>query len=102
MINFKLMGQRIKKTRNEKQLTQEKLSEALGVSTEHLSRIESGAYRPSLGLIEKISEALHTDEVYLMFGSYSASGIDKELYDKIEALSKEKKQALSLIIDLIK
>lgn len=102
MLNFDLIGKRIKKLRLEKHLTQEKLSELLNISIEHLSRIESGAYRPSLGLIEKISTALETDEAYLMFGNYDVSGIDKELYDKLESLEEDKKQALLTIINSIK
>ncbi len=102
VINFRLIGQRIKRLRTDKNLTQEKLSEVLGISTEHLSRIESGAYRPSIGLIEKASEVLQVEEEYIMFGNYNDSGVDKEIYDKLEALPKEKKQAVSMIIDLIK
>lgn len=48
MINFKAIGQRNKRLRKENNLTQEKLSELLNISTEHLSRIETGSYRLSL------------------------------------------------------
>lgn len=102
MINFALIGKRIKKARLEKHYTQEKLSEMLNVSVEHLSRIENGGYRPSLGLIEKISDILETDESFLMFGKYDISDIDKELYDKIQSLEADKKDALLTIIDAIK
>lgn len=102
MINFDLIGKRIKKARLEKHYTQEKLSEILNVSVEHLSRIENGAYRPSLGLIERISEILEIDESFLMFGNYNLSGIDKELYDKLSSLDEDKKNALLTIIDAIK
>lgn len=102
MINFALIGKRIKKARLEKHYIQEKLSEMLNVSVEHLSRIENGGYRPSLGLIEKISDILETDESFLMFGKYDISDIDKELYDKIQSLEADKKDALLTIIDAIK
>lgn len=102
MINFKLMGQRIKKLRQENAYTQEQLAEKLDISTEHLSRIETGSYRPSLSLIENICEILKTSEATLMFGSDYENQINKKLTDKICELSEDKKQALSLIIDLIK
>ena len=102
MINFTLVGKRIKKARLEKHYTQEKLSEMLNVSVEHQSRIENGGYRPSLGLIEKISDILETDESFLMFGNHDISDIDKELYDKIQSLEPNKKNALLTIIDAIK
>ncbi|MGN1442232.1 MAG: helix-turn-helix domain-containing protein [Acutalibacteraceae bacterium] len=101
MINFKAIGQRIKRERKVSGLTQEKLAEMLEISTEHLSRIETGSYRPSLLLIEKISEIFNIDESELMFGSLSDKRASKELIDKIDTLSNKKKSAVSLIIDLI-
>jgi len=101
MINFKAIGQRIKEERKKRYMTQEKLAELLEVSTEHLSRIETGSYRPSLILIEKISSILEIDEETLMFGTPTDINANKELVNKIESLTKEKRQAVSLIIDLI-
>lgn len=87
--------------RKEKDLTQEKLAELLDVSTEHLSRIETGSYRPSLALIEKISEIFEIDEQELMFGNNAENHKSNEISKKIETLSDNKKQAVSIIIDLI-
>ncbi len=101
MINFKAIGQRIKLLRKEKDLTQEKLAEILDISTEHLSRIETGSYRPSLALIEKISEIFEVDEQNLMFGNSSEVHETNELSKKIESLANNKKRAVSIIIDLI-
>lgn len=101
MINFKLIGQRIKNLRRGKGLTQEIFSEQLGVSIEHLSRIETGSCRPSLQLIEKICSILETTEESLMFGNKSSSKNNTELTNKIACLSPEKQQAISIIIDLI-
>lgn len=101
MINFKAIGQRIKRIRKEKNLTQENLAEMLDISTEHLSRIETGSYRPSLTLIEKLSEILATDEQTLMFGNTSETNSSSQLSDKIDCLSEDEKKAVSIIIDLI-
>ena len=101
MINFKLIGQRVKDVRREKGFTQETLSESLGISTEHLGRIETGAYRPSLQLIEKICAALEITEEELMFGNKSDLKSNTELANKIACLSPEKQKAISTIIDLI-
>lgn len=101
MINFKAIGQRVKNARKKMGYTQETLAEMLDISTEHLSRIERGAYRPSLGLIEKMSSILETDEGTLMFGSAINTKRNQELIKKIECLSEDKKEALSMIIDLI-
>ncbi|MBQ8575442.1 MAG: helix-turn-helix transcriptional regulator [Clostridia bacterium] len=101
MINFKAIGQRIKRIRKENGLTQERLAEMLNISTEHLSRIETGSYRPSLSLIEKVSDIFKIEEQIIMFGNGFDKSNDKELCDKIECLSEEKKQAVKLILDLI-
>lgn len=100
MINFKLIGQRIKNSRREKGFTQEVFSELLGVSIEHLSRIETGSCRPSLQLIEKICQILEISEENLMFGNNNTNN-SSELINKIAFLSPEKQQAISVIIDLI-
>ena len=101
MINFKAIGQRIKRLRKENNLTQEKLSELLNISTEHLSRIETGSYRPSLSLIEHISEIFEVDEQTIMFGKPLNDLKNKQLYDAIECLPEDKKEAVSLKLNLI-
>ncbi len=101
MINFKMIGQRIKSGRKEKGFTQEIFSEMIDISTEHLSRIETGAYRPSLSLIEKISAILEITEEELMFGKKSESEITAQLTAKLKYLSPQKQEALEKIIDLI-
>lgn len=101
MINFKLIGQRIKNSRRKKGFTQEVFSELLGISIEHLSRIETGSCRPSLQLIEKICIILETTEESLMFGDKSSNKNNTELANKIACLSPEKQQAISIIINLI-
>lgn len=55
------IGVRIKKMRNGLDLTQEKLAEKLGITSNHLSYIETGARRPSLPLARKIARELKTD-----------------------------------------
>ena len=101
MIDFKLMGARIKLRRREKNITQEQLAEKTGVSTEHISRIETGSFRPSIALIEKLSDALCVSEKELLFGKSECTFPEKPLIEKISLLPPEKRKALELIIDLI-
>lgn len=101
MINFKMIGQRIKNGRKKKGVTQEAFSELLDISTEHLSRIETGTYRPSLSLIEKVSSILEVSEEELMFGSKREVETSAKLTNKIMCLSPQKQEALEAIIDLI-
>ena len=48
----------IKKYRNNKGFTQEKLSELAGVSTDYISEIERGKKVPSIKRLDKIAAAL--------------------------------------------
>ena len=52
--------------RNEQRLTQEKLSELTGISTDYLSEIERGKKTPSFKRMELIAKALNL-EVYKLF-----------------------------------
>ena len=52
------IGQRIRQLRESRGITQSKLQARSRVSRSYLSRIESGQMTPSLGTLEKISEAL--------------------------------------------
>ncbi len=52
------IGQRIRQLRESRAMTQSQLQSRSRVSRSYLSRIESGQMTPSLGTLEKISEAL--------------------------------------------
>ncbi len=57
-LDYKAIGKRIKTARIKADLTQEKLSEAVGISPTHLSNIETGTTRVSLNAIVRIANAL--------------------------------------------
>jgi transcriptional regulator with XRE-family HTH domain len=54
------IGQRIRQLRESRGMTQSQLQARSGVSRSYLSRIESAQMTPSLGTLEKLSEALST------------------------------------------
>ena len=56
----KLIGTQIAKIRNNREITQERLSELINVTPETISRLERGVSIPSIKTLEKISHALHT------------------------------------------
>lgn len=55
----KLLGPRISKFRNEREITQEELAKSVNVTPETISRIERGVAIPSIKTLEKISFAFH-------------------------------------------
>ena len=101
MINFKALGKRIKRARKGRNLTQERFAEMADIATEYESRIETGAARPSLALIEKISVILEVDEAEIMFGNKSEEGEVKDLMNKIFSMDKKKRHAVERMIDII-
>jgi len=54
----KALGKRIQKFRKNTELTQEELSEKIGISRAYMGFIEQGRYSPSLEVLEKISKVL--------------------------------------------
>jgi len=53
-----ILGKNLKYYRKEKKLSQEQLSENVGITVKHLSEIERGIVFASAGLIEKLAENL--------------------------------------------
>ena len=68
-IDKKAIGKRLQNERLRQYLTQEKLSEAIGVTTKYLSKVENGAAAPSLPFIIKFSEVTGSDLNYLLRGT---------------------------------
>lgn len=52
------LGRRIQKLRQQKNYTQEKLAERVGVSVTWIGYIETGYRRPNLAMLSKVANAL--------------------------------------------
>ena len=76
------IGENIKRLRLEKGITQEQLSEKLGISQKHLSIIETGTQFASASLIERICEELEVSPADLFGGS------DDEILNEIRKTRK--------------
>ena len=61
MEKKKLIGLRIKELRRTKNISQEKLSEKIGISSKYLSSIERGKGNPSLDTVIKLAVALDVE-----------------------------------------
>lgn len=72
-IDYKDIGQRIKEKRIQKGLTQEKLSELIGVGPSHMSHIESGSTVPSFDVFISILNALDCSADELLCRETTAS-----------------------------
>ncbi len=67
-INAKEIGQRVRKLRMERGLTQQKLADALGVTLPTVGRIESGIKMASIDLLVDIAVFFNASLDYLILG----------------------------------
>jgi len=61
MTKKELIGVRIKSLRNSKNITQEQLSERIGINSKYLSSIERGKENPTLNTLIRMAESLEVD-----------------------------------------
>ena len=80
-------------------LSQEHLSEVVGIDSKHLSRIENGRYYPSLETLEKIIEALNVSyEDFFKFNHLvSKHELLAKITQRLETLPEDK---LKLILKI--
>ena len=72
-LDYMIIGQRLKKARTDKKMTQEKLAEQLDVSIAFLSRIERGNSHISLKRLSEVCDILGVSEGYILNGASSSS-----------------------------
>ncbi len=100
-IDYSVIGERLKKARKEKHLTQEQLAEKIDVSIAFLSRIERGSSQINLKRLSQICDILEITEGDILNGtsSKSAKYLDFEFSNLLKDCSAEKQK---LIYDIAK
>ena len=71
MLDFSMMGKRIKQRRKELNITQNQFAEMLQISNNHLSTIENGKGHTSMELFCQICVALNVILIIFYLGSYT-------------------------------
>lgn len=94
--NRVLLGMRLKELRKVKQLSQEELSDKIGISPKHLSRLEMGRGFPSLETLEKIAAILNVElKEFFDFDAYKVDLISKDsIMQMFEHLDDTKKRLI--------
>ncbi len=72
------LGDNVRRARSARGITQSQLAEAIGRSTDLVSRIERGESAPSFGTLEKLCEILETPPAALFGGIAGASPVAPE------------------------
>jgi len=100
-MDYYEIGQRIRKFRKAYNFSQEQLAEKIGISTTHMSHIETGNTKLSLSVFVKIADALsvQTDELLYDIPQINRTLIKHELTELIDSCSQ---QDMYIRVDVIK
>lgn len=100
-LDYKIIGERIRKSRAERNLTQEILAEKLNVSVTYISRIECGTTHLNLARLSEICSILNIEEGSILNGT--STDAKNYLYDEFnELLNDCPKETRKLIYDIAK
>ncbi|MBR2045338.1 MAG: helix-turn-helix transcriptional regulator [Agathobacter sp.] len=100
-MNYYEIGQRIRKFRKACNLSQEELAEKVGISTTHMSHIETGNTKLSLSVFVDIANALsvQTDELLYDFPRNSKHNMKEKIDEILDSCTL--KEAY-ILLDIIK
>ena len=94
-------GQRIKKKRKEKHLSQIEVAEKLGISPNHLSTLENGNSNPSFEVICDLCDLLDATPDYFFLGALHSNNLPQNIIDKLRLLPEDKQVFVSKFIELL-
>lgn len=100
-MDYYVIGQRIRKMRKAHGLSQEELAEKVGISTTHMSHIETGNTKLSLPVLVALSMALGVRTDDLLFEIPHAARNDS-LHGIMELLESCTPQQLRILEDVIR
>ena len=99
-MDYYMIGQRIRKYRRAHSFSQEELAERVGISTTHMSHIETGNTKLSLAVLVKLALVLevNTDDILFDHQTSSKSSFIKKIQHSLEQCTP---QELAIILDLV-
>ncbi len=100
------LGEKIKRRRKERKLSQGDLAQRVGINPTHLSRLEGGKYQPSVEVLKKLADELEVSTDYLLSEDTTEAPevtiSNKSLAERIrliDSLDEPDQQALIQVID---
>ena len=102
-IDFKKIGQKIKETRVNRNLTQENIADKIGINTSHISNIETNKTKVSLTTLIHICNSLDVSVDYILESDLtnSSCAIEREILNEIQKLNTEKKEQILRIAKVL-
>lgn len=99
----KLFGKRLKELRKQRNLTQEQLSELLGVFPKQIGNIETGTTFTTMPNLEKISKILNVEikDLFDFEHQKQRDELIKNIYETINQISDEKLKIVYKVVKAI-
>lgn len=103
VLDYKILGNRLKQARLSKDLTQEQLAEILDVSVAYISRVETGNVEIILKRLSQICSILDVNMGYILDGtSYSSKNyLNNDFNSLLKDCPPEKSQLIYEIAQVI-
>ena len=98
-MDYRAIGQRIRKLRREQELSQEQLAEKIWISTTHMSHIETGSTKLSLPVLVDIARALSVSADELLFDRRSDGSLLDEAKAVLDSCTPDEAR---LLVDILK
>lgn len=100
-----ILGNKLKKLRKEKNLTQSELSKILGLSENYIAKVESGV-RPSMETFRKLADFFQVPIEYLVSEREEATTAimvrNKEVLEALIEVDKMENEDQRLVLDVVK
>lgn len=100
-LDYSAIGSRIRKHRKSVGMSQEQLAEAVGISTTHISHIETGHTKLSLSVFVRIASVLSisTDELLCDYGEPDRTILLGSIQNRLEKCSQTELAVISDIVE---
>ncbi|MCL2082479.1 MAG: helix-turn-helix domain-containing protein [Oscillospiraceae bacterium] len=105
ILDYKVIGQRIKQARRLAGITQAELAESIHISANHIAKLETSKAAASLETIVNISNSLGTDINCLLSSKEAAQTqdyIDLLITGQLREFTQREKEALLLVINAMR
>lgn len=102
-VDFSIIGKRLKEARKRKELTQDQLSEKMGVSIAYLSKVETGKIHINLERLSQICDFLDVTEGEILNGvsNNSEKYLHSEFYELLKKCSTKNQKLAYQILQVI-
>lgn len=100
-MDYKALGDKIRRQRQQKNLTQEKLAEKVDISESFMGHIERGDRKLSIDTLVKIAQELDISIDYLLLDTIKMEP-DVYLNEIVSTLGKKNKKQVKALLNVVK